>query len=256
MPLDVIAIIVILLYFLGFFVVGTRISNNSIVDMGWGAGFVVSSGTLYFLGAQNDAQFIALLMVAFWGIRLSYSLVKRNLRKPEDFRYAQMRKQFGDQVMIRSFVQIYLLQALFMIVVSLPLIRFFASSNAVTWSWWAVPGVIVYLIGLYYEAIGDVQLRRHQASKSGTLLTTGLWATTRHPNYFGDSAVWWGLYLYVVALVPALWWTIVSPIIMTWLLRYVSGVPLLEQRMANKQGWEAYAKRTNIFFPWFPRRTS
>jgi steroid 5-alpha reductase family enzyme len=143
-----------------------------------------------------------------------------------------------------------------MIVVSLPLIRFFASSNAVTWSWWAVPGVIVYLIGLYYEAIGDVQLRRHQASKSGTLLTTGLWATTRHPNYFGDSAVWWGLYLYVVALVPALWWTIVSPIIMTWLLRYVSGVPLLEQRMANKQGWEAYAKRTNIFFPWFPRRTS
>ena len=256
MPLDVIAIIVILLYFLGFFVVGTRISNNSIVDMGWGAGFVVSSGTLYFLGAQNDAQFIALLMVAFWGIRLSYSLVKRNLRKPEDFRYAQMRKQFGDQVVIRSFVQIYLLQALFMIVVSLPLIRFFASSNAVTWSWWAVPGVIVYLIGLYYEAIGDVQLRRHQASKSGTLLTTGLWATTRHPNYFGDSAVWWGLYLYVVALVPALWWTIVSPIIMTWLLRYVSGVPLLEQRMANKQGWEAYAKRTNIFFPWFPRRTS
>jgi steroid 5-alpha reductase family enzyme len=256
MPLDVIAIIVILLYFFGFFVVGTRISNNSIVDMGWGAGFVVSSGTLYFLGAQNDAQFIALLMVAFWGIRLSYSLVKRNLRKPEDFRYAQMRKQFGDQVVIRSFVQIYLLQALFMIVVSLPLIRFFASSNAVTWSWWAVPGVIVYLIGLYYEAIGDVQLRRHQASKSGTLLTTGLWATTRHPNYFGDSAVWWGLYLYVVALVPALWWTIVSPIIMTWLLRYVSGVPLLEQRMANKQGWEAYAKRTNIFFPWFPRRTS
>jgi steroid 5-alpha reductase family enzyme len=256
MPLDVIAIIVILLYFLGFFVVGTRISNNSIVDMGWGAGFVVSSGTLYFLGAQNDVQFIALLMVAFWGIRLSYSLVKRNLRKPEDFRYAQMPKQFGDQVMIRSFVQIYLLQALFMIVVSLPLIRFFASSNAVTWSWWAVPGVIVFLIGLYYEAIGDVQLRRHQASKSGTLLTTGLWATTRHPNYFGDSVVWWGLYLYVVALVPALWWTIVSPIIMTWLLRYVSGVPLLEQRMANKQGWEAYAKRTNIFFPWFPRRTS
>jgi steroid 5-alpha reductase family enzyme len=256
MPLDVIAIIVILLYFLGFFVVGTRISNNSIVDMGWGAGFVVSSGTLYFLGAQNDAQFIALLMVAFWGIRLSYSLVKRNLRKPEDFRYSQMRKQFGDQVVIRSFVQIYLLQALFMIVVSLPLIRFFASSNAVTWSWWAVPGVIVYLIGLYYEAIGDVQLRRHQASKSGTLLTTGLWATTRHPNYFGDSAVWWGLYLYVVALVPSLWWTIFSPIIMTWLLRYVSGVPLLEQRMANKQGWEAYAKRTNIFFPWFPRRTS
>jgi steroid 5-alpha reductase family enzyme len=256
MPLDVIAILIILLYFGVFFIVGTLTTNNSIVDMGWGAGFVVSSGSLYFLGAQNDAQFIALWMVAFWGIRLSYHLVKRNWRKPEDFRYVQMRKQFGSQVIIKSLLHIYLLQAGFMIVIGLTLFRFFALSDDVTLSAWAVPGVVVYLIGIYYEALGDVQLRRHLGKAPGTLLTTGLWSTTRHPNYFGDSAVWWGLYLYVVALMPTLWWTIVSPIIMTWLLRYVSGVPLLEQRMANKQGWEAYAKRTNIFFPWFPRRTS
>ncbi len=253
MALEWIAIVIIVLYFLIFFAIGTLLKNNSIVDMGWGFGFVLPATVLFFLGAQNDARFIALFMVAFWGLRLTYYLVKRNLGQGEDFRYKLMRRQWGQHAVRQAFVKVYGVQAFFMIAVGFSLFRFLSVSDAAVLTLWAVPGLALFFTGLYFEAVGDSELRLHLKAHPKTLCTTGVWRFTRHPNYFGDAAMWMGMYVYSVALVPSVWWTVFSPLVMFYLLRYVSGVPLMERRLSKKPGWEEYQQKTNLFFPWFPK---
>lgn len=244
---------IIVTYFLFFFLIGTRIKNNSIVDMGWGAGFVIPSVVLYFFTAGSDPQFLVMFFISFWGLRLTYYLIKRNWGKPEDFRYKLWRRQWKNKVVLNAFFRVYGLQAFIMFVVGLPVFLFLnETTNDIRFNVWSLMAIGIYFLGLAFEAIGDSQLKEHRKSGSKEVITTGLWRYTRHPNYFGNSALWFGITLFIVIHQPGLWWSLISPGVMTSIL-YLISTPMLEHRMKKKPGWNDYAKRTNRFIPWFPK---
>ncbi|MHB1318898.1 MAG: DUF1295 domain-containing protein [Anaerolineae bacterium] len=248
--------VLIALYFVVFFVVGTILRNNSIVDIGWGLGFVVVAAYVLLAtdGPSVPLVLIALL-VAIWGLRLSYHIMRRNLGKPEDFRYANWRTAWGKWVIPRAFFQVYMLQGLFMFLVSLPItLTGLASAAGVLSMPLLVAGAAIWIVGFIFEAVGDYQLKRFlaQPENRGQLMTSGLWSLTRHPNYFGEAVMWWGIFVLAVSGGASLL-AVISPILITYLLRYVSGVPLLEKSMSRKPGFEKYARRTSVFVPWRPK---
>jgi steroid 5-alpha reductase family enzyme len=249
-------IVIIFGYFLVFFIVATIIKNNSIVDIGWGFGFVLTAWILFFLNKEYTmSKIIVNFIVSLWGLRLFYHILKRNLFEEEDFRYAAWRKAWGKYVIPRAFLQVFMLQGLFMFIVGIGVFLF--NTGKYELHFVSYVGIVVFLIGYLFEVIGDYQLKKHIAdpSKKGVLLTTGLWKYTRHPNYFGEAVIWWGIFITVFAAgLP--WYVIISPIVITYLLRFVSGVPMLEKKMKHATGWDEYAKVTNAFIPWFPKKVS
>jgi steroid 5-alpha reductase family enzyme len=253
------ALIIIFIYFLIFFLVATIIKNNSIVDIGWGLGFVVVAWILFFLGDPSIHTIEKLMinaMVSFWGLRLFYHILKRNAYQEEDFRYKQWRKEWGKWVVLRAFFQIFMLQGLFMYLIGSGVfyINMIEESRDFI-LWLMIIGFVIWLFGYGFEVIGDRQLKEFIArkNKDKKLMTEGLWAYTRHPNYFGESVLWWGIFVSVISLNAPIAF-VVSPIAITLLLRFVSGVPMLEKRMSQRQGWDEYAEKTNAFFPWFPKK--
>ncbi|MGD9910645.1 MAG: DUF1295 domain-containing protein [Candidatus Izemoplasmatales bacterium] len=247
------AALIIFVYFFLFFLVGTILKNNSIVDVGWGFGFVLVAWVLMFLSGDFGWDKIMInILVSLWGLRLFYYILKRNLFKEEDFRYKKWREDWGKYVIPRAFLQVYLFQGFFMFVVGLAVN--YANWYGLHLNGWMIFGVIVFLIGYFFEVVGDRQLRNHvnHPSTKGTLIQTGLWKYTRHPNYFGESVIWWGIWL-VVTIGGGPIYLIVAPLTITLLLRYVSGVPLLEKRMSKYPGWDQYAKHTSAFIPFLKK---
>ena len=247
-------ILLIVAYFSLYFLIGTIIKNNSIVDIGWGLGFVIAG---WFVILRDPTvvpgQWIITILVTFWGLRLFLHIIKRNFGKPEDFRYVNFRRAWGKWVIPRAFLQVYMLQGVFMYIILLTVIfTAYAGSNVKPHS--LIPGIMIWLIGFFFEAVGDYQLKLFIAKpeNKGKLMTTGLWSLTRHPNYFGEATMWWGIFLIAIASGAPIW-TALSPLTITLLLLYVSGVPLLEKSMKKKPGFAEYAGRTNKFFPWFPK---
>lgn len=248
-------IMLVFIYFFCFFLLGTLIKNNSIVDQGWGIGFVlIAFYNMIRTGNTTITGWLTFILVALWGGRLFVHIMRRNFGKPEDFRYANWRKEWGKTVVIRSFFQVYMLQGLFMLAIGFPIVLIFESQfegvKVLT-----VIGAVVWGIGYFFEVVGDAQLRIFKASpqNKGKLMTTGLWRYTRHPNYFGEAVMWWGIFLIALS-VGASPISILSPIIITYLLVFVSGVPMLEKAMIGREGFDVYAKRTNKFIPWIPKR--
>lgn len=245
----------IVIYFTGFFIVGTLIKNNSIVDFGWGLGFVVSAVLATALSRSLDLVTAALLvMVSLWGLRLSYHIFLRNHGKPEDFRYANWRREWGKWVVPRAFVQVYMVQALMMMVIGYGVI--YANTTAhKPFNVWVVLGIAIWLLGFYFESVGDYQLAAFKAdpANKGRIIKTGLWRYTRHPNYFGETAMWWGIFVVVLGSTGYVW-AIISPLTITYLLLYVSGVPLLEAKYEGNPEFEAYAKVTSKFLPMPPKK--
>ncbi len=243
-------ILLVAVYFFMFFLAGTLIKNNSIVDFGWGMGFVcISLYTLVRTGAFTLINILAVVLVLLWGVRLFYHILKRNIGKPEDFRYANWRKEWGKWVVLRSFFQVYMLQGLFMLVIAFPLVLLIASEEAVN-VFLAATGTLVWIVGYYFEVVGDAQLKAFKANpdNKGKLMTQGLWAYTRHPNYFGEAVMWWGIAIIALSkgTSPIV---LLSPVVITFLLRFVSGVPMLEKAMKDRPGYDAYCQRTNVFIP-------
>ncbi len=254
--------VIIFVYFFIFFVIATFIKNNSIVDVGWGIGFVITSWILMVTYGYSIEKLVINLLVSLWGIRLFYHILKRNLFKEEDFRYQAWRKAWGKWVVPRAFLQIFMLQGIFMFIVGIGAfyvnIYGFSLNNLSIWAYIGLGlGIFIWIIGYAFEVIGDRQLRHHIANpkKDQKLMTKGLWAYTRHPNYFGEALLWWGIALFVIVGggLSSLY-VIISPIVITYLLRFVSGVPMLEKRMSKSEGWEAYASKTNAFIPWFKKK--
>lgn len=247
-------------YFTIFFIVAQIIKDNSIVDMGWGLGFVFGSvATLLITEDPTILSYIIVGFIAVWGIRLSGRLIKRNWGKPEDFRYAQWRKEWGDKVVLIAFFRVFMIQGIINFVVgsaSYTVIKY----NNFTFSqdlWWLVViGLAIAAIGLFFEVVGDEQLRRHIKQGTKTLMNKGLWSITRHPNYFGEILIWVGLYitgvtLFVSSNVSPVFYSIlvISPLIMATVLIKVS-TPLLEKHMEKYDGWDQYIKETPMIFPW------
>jgi steroid 5-alpha reductase family enzyme len=228
--------------------------NASIVDAFWGSAFVLAAWTADLAGGGvGPRRALALVTVTTWGLRLSLHLLRRNAGHGEDPRYAAMRRGHGPRFWWVSLFTVFLVQAALAWAISLPVQRAVLPSTAPLGPLDAAAAVLV-AVGLAFEAVGDWQLtrfRRDPASR-GQVLDTGLWRYTRHPNYFGDACAWWGFGLLGVAAGHP--WTILSPVLMTFLLVRVSGVALLEQDIAERRpGYRSYVARTSAFFPWFPR---
>ena len=189
------------------------------------------------------------------GLRLSIHLFIHNSGKPEDFRYQAWRKEAGPSWWWRSFFKVFLLQGLLMWLISAPLLAAQVSPKPAKLIWLDFLAVLVWAYGFFFEAVGDWQLARFKANPAnkGKLLTGGVWHYTRHPNYFGDAAQWWVYFL--IASAAGVWWTVFSPIMMTFLLLRVSGVAMLEKTLkVQKPGYEEYVASTSEFVPWFPRK--
>ncbi len=236
--------------------ISLALCNSSIVDIFWGLGFVFAAWGYSLLtpwGAVRKALLLALVTV--WGLRLSFYILWRNWGKPEDFRYAKWRADSGGRWWWKSLLQVFLLQGVLMWIISAPLLAAQLYAATSTLVWLDGIGLGVWLIGFCFEAVGDWQLVRFRGDPAtkGTLLRSGVWRYTRHPNYFGDAAQWWGYFL--LALAAGGWWTIFSPLIMTTLLVRVSGVTLLEKSLADaKPGYRKYIESTSAFIPWIPKR--
>jgi len=231
--------------------------NSSIVDIFWGTGFVIVAWTAFLLTPDGFLPRKLLLagLVTVWGLRLSTHILRRNWGKPEDFRYARWREESGRRWWWFSFFKVFLLQGILLWIISTPLIAAQVSRLPGRLGWLDALGVVVWAIGFFFEAVGDAQLERFKAdpANKGKLLATGVWRYTRHPNYFGDAAQWWGYFL--IAAAAGAWWTVLSPILMTVLLVRVSGVALLEKTLVEtKPGYREYVRTTSTFLPWFPRR--
>jgi steroid 5-alpha reductase family enzyme len=233
------------------------LKNSSIVDIFWGTGFVITAWVGFFLTPEGFPLRKLLLcgLVTIWGLRLSIHILIRNGGKPEDFRYQAWRKENGATWWWRSFFKVFLLQGLLMWLISAPLLAAQASPQPAKLIWLDFLAIVVWIYGFLFEALGDWQLARFKAdpTNKGKLLTSGVWRYTRHPNYFGDATQWWAYFL--IALAAGAWWTVFSPIMMTFLLLRVSGVALLEKTLkTQKPGYEEYVASTSEFVPWFPHK--
>jgi steroid 5-alpha reductase family enzyme len=233
------------------------LKNSSIVDIFWGFGFVLSSWLYYFL--TPDGFLVRKLLVVglstIWGLRLTLHILIRNFGKPEDFRYQKWREEAPSTWWIKSLFKVFLLQGLLMWLISVPLLVAQLPSRMQYLTFFDYAAVIIWLIGFFFEAVGDAQLTKFKANPAnkGKVLESGVWRYTRHPNYFGDSAQWWGYFLF--ALSAGGWWTVFSPVIMTLFLVKVSGVALLEKTLkTTKPQYAEYIRKTSAFIPWFPKK--
>jgi len=257
---------VVLIYVSIAWLISAIISRADIVDPFWGPGFFVIATTIVMFQSSNhltahsptpgflQLQNVLLLATAIWGLRLGLHLLIRWLgEKHEDRRYAAMRLQGNERWWLHSLFTVFWLQGLIMWIVSLP-IQFALLDNTTRSELWLLVGVIVFLTGLCFETIGDWQLARFRRSTDNAerVLNTGLWRYTRHPNYFGDFAVWWGLFAISIHFGAPVW-TVISPLIMSWLLMKFSGVGMLEKDIRSRRpGYEEYIRQTSTFWPWFP----
>ena len=244
----------LLLGFCLVFLLGKRQRKHDVIDIFWSLGFVLSALLSYFLGPRSTAAAFITGATLVWGLRLSAHLARRNWGKAEDFRYRQMRARWQTRFELVMFLRMYLLQFALNAAIGFPVVH----SNLQPAR---QPGILMYLglllwlTGFLFEAVGDEQLRRFkkQPQNQGRLMTEGLWAITRHPNYFGEALLWWGLYVMAISAAPGRWWLVYSPLLITLLLLFVSGVPLLEKKYEGRPDWEAYKQRTSKFFPRPPR---
>lgn len=234
------------------------LKDVGIVDIFWGFGFAMVAWVTVGLTGNFSLHAIALAtMVTLWGTRLGLYLAKRNLGGPEDSRYQSMRDKIGrDRFWWVSLFVVFWLQGVIMWVVSLPIQMGITASP--TFQWLCLIGFAIWLTGLLFESIGDFQLARFKSNpeNKGEVLDEGLWKYTRHPNYFGDFLVWWGLYAWV-AFTGAALLSVIGPIVMSILLLKVSGVSLLEKTIEERRpGYRDYIRRTSPFFPWPPKEES
>jgi steroid 5-alpha reductase family enzyme len=230
------------------------VRDNSIVDIFYGGAFVLGSVIVAILAPPNHPrQFVILTLTWCWGARLGIHLFVRNRGRGEDFRYKAWRQAWGRAFVLRSFLQIYMLQGAVVMVVLTPVLVVLHDAGR---PWGVVDsiGLAVWTVGFLFEAVSDYQLLvfKRTPGSHGRIMTTGLWRYSRHPNYFGEVTLWWGVCL-ISLLAPGGAWSLISPLTISWLLLRVSGIPMLEAKYAGTPDFEDYKRRTSAFFPWIPR---
>jgi len=233
------------------------IKNVSIVDVFWGLGFVIVNGIYFYLSENFQLRsIIVLLLVSIWGLRLSIYLGLRNIGKSEDFRYQEFRRKYGaHRYWWFSFFQVFLLQGALIMIISLPLLGIHYFSENKDLSILDYMGITLWLIGFIFESLGDYQLAKFKKDprNNNKVLNTGLWKYTRHPNYFGDTVVWWAYAIFCIS--AGAYWPILGSVIMTFLIIKVSGVALLEEDISDRRPeYKMYIDKTSSFFPWFPKK--
>ncbi|MBD3671484.1 MAG: DUF1295 domain-containing protein [Gammaproteobacteria bacterium] len=230
--------------------------NLGIVDILWPLMFLASALVYAFsstpLGTTNT---ILLILVAAWSLRLAIHLFIRNWNKEEDRRYAEMRANGGPAYAFKSLYKIFVLQAVLSWLVSMTLFAAFQASSALSWA--IIFGILLWLVGFFFEATGDYQLLKFKSNpeNKGKVLDSGLWRYTRHPNYFGEFLTWWGFYCFTLLHAPII--GLLGPLMMSFFLMKFSGVPMLEKDITKRRGaYGEYIKKTNTFFPGPVKSTS
>jgi steroid 5-alpha reductase family enzyme len=240
------------------FLISIPLKRNDIADVAWGTGIFLVALTSYLSSSAPTLLFTTILVLAgLWGGRLTLRILLRNLKKGEDHRYKKWRDEWGRWFYLRSFLQVYLLQGFLMIVVGYPFIHLAVYGSDAVLSTLAVIGMIVWIIGYFFEVVGDWQLDRFLAdgANKGKIMQSGLWRYSRHPNYFGEITMWWGIWL-MIAPLPLSYLALIGPLTITFLITKVSGIPMLEKYFANNPEFIEYKKRTSVLIPLPPRRNS
>lgn len=245
---------VVFVYMSLWFFVALMLRRNDVADIAWWIGFFLVALIWYLLSwIQIDRGFLVTILVGLWWIRIATHIYQRNLHKPEDYRYKNWRDTWGKYFLLRSYLQIFMLQGIFLLVIIAPVI-FIQTAWFDGWTIFDLLGVIVWCIGFFFEVVGDRQLAKFikNPENKGKIIQTGLWKYSRHPNYFWEVTQWWGIWITALSI-PHGYWSIFWPIMITFLILKVSGIPMLEKRMQEKEGFEEYARKTNAFFPWFQK---
>lgn len=251
-------LVTVIVFMTILFVVSHLLKRTDVVDAAWGPAFIVAALAAFTLnpyevGFDWNVQTLVTLLVTIWAARLGLVITRRLLTRPEDKRYVELRKGWKGNVTLNTYVRIFLLQAILATLISSAVIHV-NLSVATDIGIWAIGGLVVWLIGFMFETVSDYQLRRHGANPEnrGKLMTGGLWKYTRHPNYFGEATMWWGIFLIALST-PYGWLTLVTPVIITYLLLFVSGVPMTEKSFEDRAGWADYKRRTSMFLPLPPK---
>ncbi|MBP9695422.1 MAG: DUF1295 domain-containing protein [Candidatus Magasanikbacteria bacterium] len=249
-----ILVLLLFVYMNFWFVLSLIKKRNDVADVAWGLGFVLITWASFFIsGTYGVRGLLVGILVSLWGLRLAIHIHKRNKGKAEDYRYLAWRKEWGRWFFIRSYFQVYILQGVFLFLVVLPVLLI--NKNSVSaFGFLDMVGVLVWLFGFYFEAVGDSQLAGFikNPENKGKLMQSGLWSYTRHPNYFGEVTQWWGLWI-VALSVPNGLFGIVGPLTITFLILKVSGIPMLEKKMAENPEFADYKRRVSVFFPLPPK---
>ncbi len=243
--------LVLLLFFLCMYIIALIRTDNSVADVAWGLGFIlIGTVAMVVHQAYTPRAFLIMTLVLIWGSRLAIHIFRRNRGKGEDYRYKAWRDAWGQHAWIKSFLQVFLLQACFLLVVSLPIQLTMLFSQDSSLGWVDVFGFLGWCIGFFFESVGDAQLAafKKNPENKGKILQTGLWKYTRHPNYFGESLMWWSIAL-IASQVPYGFIGFLGAAVITATIRFVSGVPLLEKKYEGRADWEEYKKKTPVFIP-------
>ncbi len=238
------------------FAVAKVVGKHSVIDTTWGLLFVTVAIVAFIRSAgpgDDLRRWLLLVLPVVWGGRLALHIGRRSIGRPEDPRYEQLLGKARGNPDLYALRMVYLLQGLLAFVIASPILVGAFEGRPVRVLAWI--GVAVWAVGVFFESVGDAQLerfRRDPANK-GTVIDVGLWRYTRHPNYFGDACVWWGIFLVATDALPGVV-TIYAPVLMTLLLTKGSGARILEKHMSGRAGWDEYAARTSMFFPRPPRR--
>ncbi len=240
------------------FAVALRVGKHAVVDITWGLGFALIALAAFAVSLTADTGdrgrgLLVTMLTVVWGVRLAAHIALRSRGKGEDPRYGELLARAPGHPNAFAFRRVYLTQGALMWVISLPVQVAIAQPDALGLVEWV--GVAVWAVGFFFETVGDWQLTRfrNDPGSRGMVLDTGLWRYTRHPNYFGDATVWWGLSLIAFAHWPGIL-MVFSPLVMTWLLARGTGKPLLEKDMNDRRpGYAEYVRRTSGFVPLPPR---
>lgn len=262
-----IATILLFIHLNVWFIFSVIKKRNDVADIAWGSGFVLVALGTFFAGTQSTQSWQSILvtiLVLMWGIRLAFHIGSRNARGTEDSRYANWRKTWK-WFYVRSYFQIFILQSLLAFLVLIPVIFVNSTQQNTTlfystcpiYSILTVLGFSVWVIGFVFETVGDFQLRQFitKLENKEKLMTKGLWRYSRHPNYFGEVAQWWGIYL-IVCTLPGGYLTVIGPLTITLLITKVSGIPMVEKAFANHPDFARYRQTTSVFFPFPPKKDS
>lgn len=248
------ALIIVFIYVTVLALVAAVKRRNDLADVGWGLGFVVVTiSTFAIRETYNNRHLLILALVTLWGLRLTLHIFSRwRKHKEEDFRYQAMREKWKHLPLLQGYLQVFLLQGLLLVLVSMPILV--ANTYIADFSWLDLVGAVVWIFGFWFEATADKQLKSFIAepSNKGKIMSKGLWHYSRHPNYFGEITQWWGIGLIALGL-PFGWIGLIGPLTITYLITKVSGVPLLEKRYADNKDYQAYAAKTSILVPLPPK---
>lgn len=245
---------VVFLYVTIGFILAVCLKRNDIADVMWGPGIFLSVVTAFAI--TGEGSYLILAIVFLWALRIFTHIGTRFLRKKEeDFRYATWRLEWK-HFYLRSFFQVFLLQGFLMFLVSSSLV-FFTLLHLESIPGLFLIGTLVSIGGLVFETVADIQLATFLQQKTGGIMQTGIWRYSRHPNYFGEVTFWWGIVLTTLPLSVLSLSTLlllISPITITFLILFVSGIPMLEKKYEDNLEFQTYKSKTNAFFPWFPKK--